>query len=198
LLSVTTSRAPDVVNVVKPLIVGWEPADGDSLCACQLDFRDLDGIDLVEAAPWNQATGDSLILEEAKKTRSGVRIAFHKFDYYPGIEGVVFGLLRDATKQYPLAFQMKCWSNASNSVLCDWANNAHKQMKNLGFCEGEYYVLLCVTLPLPPAIPGLPKGTMIVGGTFLAALCRPFGLGSAVMETIRQKEAASKRKLGLE
>jgi hypothetical protein len=185
-------RTDKGVTVKNPWFIGWEPSDPGRLCTRKLTLDDLKGINLTEATGENWLTGDEVIKAGAK-CRSGVRFAFPKVSNYPGIEGVVFGLLSDATdgtKQYSLAVQMKCQANAKPCHLVEWARSAHRQMKKLEFREGEYYVLLCLT-SLPDSTPDLPKGTLVVGLQFLEALCRPFGLESAVLDTIRNKQGST-------
>jgi hypothetical protein len=177
----------DIVDI-KPLFTGWQLSEAHPPCARKPRMEDLEAMDLVEETPCTMATGEALIKRGVRNGGAGVCFAFPKASDYPAIQGVVFGLLRDAkdaTKQYPLAVQMSCFAGAGPTALVRRAQRAHEQMKQLGSSEGEYYVLLCGT-NLPSTIPtDLPKGTLVVGDTFLEALCRPFGLGPAVLDAIR-------------
>ncbi len=144
-----------------------------------------------------RGAGDTLI--KSGRVETGVRFAFPTMADYPALlcSGlVVFGLLSDTndpTKQYPLAVQMKCGGQVPADDVKEWARAAHDHMtKVLGFRQREYYVLLCVA-NLPSATSALSKGTLVVGPDFLEALCRPFGIGSALMEEIQGKRTTHEK-----
>jgi hypothetical protein len=165
-------------RVIKPWFIGWQPSDAACLCTRHLKVKDLENLYLTVDGT-SETSGDTLIQSGgANSAGGGVRFAFPSAKTYPGIEGVVFGLLgdtNDPSKQYPLAVQMKCRGEVRPGKLAEWAQLAHDQMMSLGFRAGEYYVLLG-TANLSPTFPDLPKGTLVVGPDFLEALCRPFGL----------------------
>jgi hypothetical protein len=181
-------------KVIPPLFTDWQ-SPASRLCTRHLLMEDLKSTYFTEP-PAEEATCDTgvSLIKLTESTGAGVRLAFPRVQNYPAIEGVVFGLLGDAndpTKQYPLAVQMQCYSDGHPSEVVEWANKAHDHVQNkLGFRKREYYVLLCVT-NLPSPAPTLPKGTLVVGPEFLEALCRPFGLGSAVLEIIKKKRATT-------
>jgi hypothetical protein len=184
------------VSDIQPLFAGWQPSDTDRLCFRKVKMEDLKGIYLSEpkGEEGTRGAGDTLI--KSGRAETGVRFAFPTMADYPAIEGVAFGLLSDTndpTKQYPLAVQMKCGGQVPADDVKEWARAAHDHVtKVLGFRQREYYVLLCVA-NLPSATSALPKGTLVVGPDFLEALCRPFGIGSALMEEIQVKRTTQEK-----
>jgi hypothetical protein len=194
-LSVTIQRDGLDSTVIKPLFSAWQPSDTDRLSFRRLKVEDLKAINqasIAEVAP--RAVRAREDAKSAAGNGAGLRFAVPKASSSPVIEGVVFGLLcdaQDATKQYPLAIQMKYHADVGESNLAESARRAHDHMQQkLQFCKGDYYVLLCAT-EFPPTNE-LPKGTLVVGPEFLKALCRPFGLGPALWEFFQTQGTGSR------
>jgi hypothetical protein len=91
-VAIPSHEDPKQSEDLRPGFIGWQPSDTVRLCTLQLKMEDLDAIDLAEAVS-TEAAGDALMMDEARSPSSGVRFAFPKVPTYPGIEGVVFGLL---------------------------------------------------------------------------------------------------------